>query len=73
MVGRGAGTVEATVDGLAGRTEATLGVAAAVDLDAEVDVHDVNATNANAPHAHNRRRAARLPITPPCCTHHPSE
>ena len=72
VVGRGAAAVVATV-ALFGLADVTLGVAAAVGLAAEVDVHDVNAANTNATHARLRRRAARLLITPQCCTHDPSE
>jgi hypothetical protein len=67
IVVSGAAIVDVTVDALVGLTEVTLGVVEAADLAAEIDVHDVNATNTNATHAQDRRRTERPPITPPCC------
>jgi hypothetical protein len=64
----GSATVDATVEALVGLAEVTLGVLEAADLAAEVDVHDVNTANITAPHAQDRRRTARPPITFPCCT-----
>ena len=68
-----AATVDVAVGALVGLAEVTLGVVEGADLAAEVDVHDVNAARTNAPHAQDRLRTARPPITLPCCTQNPRQ